>query len=125
MLDGVESLEGLVPLDQAANLLPHRVHISTIFRWQSRGVSGVKLQTVRIGGRRYVSREALQRFATESTSAARTEQAKSELPATRRRNIDAAERKLDGLLRSPPRRDDSNTTQEATATSSSKGRSRQ
>lgn len=41
------SLDGLSPLEQAARLLPFRVHKSTLFRWQSRGV--------RLGGRRYVS----------------------------------------------------------------------
>lgn len=35
---------------------------STIWRWHSKGIAGVRLETVCMGGTRYTSAEALQRF---------------------------------------------------------------
>ena len=47
--------EILVPLTEAVQLLPSRPHFSTLWRWYRRGVFGVRLETVVIGGRRYTS----------------------------------------------------------------------
>lgn len=41
----------------------------TIWRWHQKGIYGVKLETVLIGGQRHTSREALQRFANAVTEA--------------------------------------------------------
>lgn len=38
------------------------VHNSTVWRWATSGVSGVKLETFRKGGRRFVCRRALEEF---------------------------------------------------------------
>jgi hypothetical protein len=35
---------------------------SSLWRWHKKGISGVKLETICIGGTRYTSVEALQRF---------------------------------------------------------------
>lgn len=56
------SSETLLSLRDAAKSLPGRPHISTIFRWRRVGVRGVRLETCRIGGRRFTSVEALNRF---------------------------------------------------------------
>ncbi|WP_169973105.1 DUF1580 domain-containing protein [Tautonia rosea] len=61
------SLETLIPIGQVPDLIPSsragkRVHVSTIWRWVLAGVRGVQLETVTIGGSRYTSREAVQRF---------------------------------------------------------------
>lgn len=40
----------------------NEVHNSTVCRWVSRGVDGVRLETYRVGGRRYVRRRALEEF---------------------------------------------------------------
>ncbi len=60
--------ENLIPLREAPKRIPprpsgKRIHISACYRWASRGVGGVVLETVKIGGTRYTSDEALQRFA--------------------------------------------------------------
>jgi hypothetical protein len=60
--------ETLVALREVSKLLPlrpngKRVHISAIYRWVQRGIKGVRLEAIRIGGTTYTSREALQRFA--------------------------------------------------------------
>lgn len=53
---------GLLTLPEAAKTLPRRVHASTLWRWATRGIKGVKLQLTTIGGRRFLSPEALQEF---------------------------------------------------------------
>lgn len=46
---------------------------STIWRWHSKGIAGVRLETVCLGGTRYTSAEALQRF-FDAVTQAREEQ---------------------------------------------------
>lgn len=58
----------LIPIRDVPRLLPPRssgrpVHISAVYRWVQRGVRGVRLETIQVGGTRYTSVEALQRFA--------------------------------------------------------------
>jgi len=62
--------ETLISLGTASQLLPHHPSPATLWRWYTRGVNGVRLETAKIGKRRYTSREALQRFVTETTEAA-------------------------------------------------------
>ena len=50
--------------------LRNRVHPSTIHRWRLRGARGVKLETLLVGGTRYTSLEALNRFFAATTAAA-------------------------------------------------------
>src|SRR5438128_2214980 len=62
-----------ISLAEAAKSIPSgrgakRTHISTVFRWISRGVSGVRLEALRLGGRWVTSREAVQRFAERLTA---------------------------------------------------------
>lgn len=54
----------LLPLARAGRVLNPAAppHNSTLWRWALGGVRGVKLETVRIGGRTFTSREALLRF---------------------------------------------------------------
>ncbi len=46
-----------------------RLNLSTLYRWQSRGIAGIKLETVAIGGARFTTLEALNVFFTTSTLA--------------------------------------------------------
>jgi hypothetical protein len=91
------SVESLVTLTQASKQWPGWPHISTLWRWYTIGVKGQKLETVCVGGRRFTSREALERSAAAST-AARDGIPTSPPPRTsrqRRATIAAAERQLD------------------------------
>ena len=59
--------DDVLRLSEAAKILPRgrsgkKVHVSTLWRWSSRGIRGVKLETVRMGGLIYTSRKALQGF---------------------------------------------------------------
>ena len=56
-----------VPIHDVPAMLPvrpngKRVHISAVYRWASKGVRGVRLQTVRIAGALYTTREAVEDF---------------------------------------------------------------
>ena len=50
--------------------LGRRVHPSTLHRWRLRGVRSVNLETLLVGGTRYTSVEALNRFFAATTAAA-------------------------------------------------------
>ena len=63
--------ETLIPFQEAPRHIPGKPHLSTIHRWRLTGVrGGIKLETCLVGGRRYTSLEALQRFSNSVTSAA-------------------------------------------------------
>jgi hypothetical protein len=60
MIDVVR--ENIRSYGEAGQVVPGRPHASTFARRATRGRSGVRLETVVIGGRRYTSLEALERF---------------------------------------------------------------
>lgn len=65
--------ETKLSLSQAAKLVPptrqdKQVHVSTIVRWILRGVRGVRLEAVRVGGRWVTTHEALERFSAALTA---------------------------------------------------------
>lgn len=65
--------ETLLSFAQAAKRLPHRgdgkpCHPNTVARWAREGLGSVILESIRIGGRRYTSVEACQRFFEALTS---------------------------------------------------------
>ena len=91
-------LEHLLTLSAAARSLPGRsgrgVHVSTIWRWSQRGIRGVRLETILVGGTRHTSREALQRFFTATTAAADGTPPATRTPHQRRQAAQRAEREL-------------------------------
>jgi hypothetical protein len=54
--------ETLRLLTRAHQDVPSRPHWHTPIRWWQRGVRGIHLESVLIGGRRYTSAEAIARF---------------------------------------------------------------
>lgn len=93
------SSETLLTVPQAAQRLPGQPHISSLHRWRSHGVRGVKLETVLIGGRRFTSVEALERFAARTTAAAEGQPLPIRSSKERERAIQRAEK---GLGITPP-----------------------
>jgi len=79
--------------DQAARFLPDdaRPHLSTWWRWWRHGRRGVRLETVVIGGRRFTTAEAVQRFAEALTLASA---AAPDVPPSNR-VLDEVEEELD------------------------------
>ena len=59
--------ETVLSLTEAAKRLPtrragKRPHVATLYRWASRGLRGIRLETLQVGGTMCTSVEALQRF---------------------------------------------------------------
>ncbi len=51
-------------LIDAAKLFANHPSPPSVYRWAQKGVKGVKLEARNIGGRKYTSREAVERFLT-------------------------------------------------------------
>ena len=66
--------------------LGKRVHPSTFQRWRLRGVRGVKLASILVGGERYSSEESLQVFFAATTAAADGQPVDSYVPADNRQH---------------------------------------
>jgi hypothetical protein len=80
-----------------ANDKPARgVNTATLWRWCTEGVRGVKLESIVVGGIRYTSRPALERFFSATTAAADQGHAATS-PGARRRKIEASERACEEL----------------------------
>ncbi len=65
--------ENLISFRELAASLPSRrenrpIHISTLHRWRSRGVRGIKLEATRVGGAWCTSWEAFRRFCDRLTA---------------------------------------------------------
>lgn len=56
--------------ERVAEFIGRRVHDETIRRWATRGVRGVKLETVVVAGSRVTTLAAIERFITATTLAA-------------------------------------------------------
>ena len=92
------SHEQVLTLRDATRFLPRyrkgrRVHVATLYRWASAGIRGIRLETLKLGGRIVTSEEALQRFADRCSSADPIRKAHSS--RKRRREIERAKEELD------------------------------
>ncbi len=76
-----------------------RPHPATCFRWRQRGISGIRLDTWKVGGRRETSVEAVRRFIEATTAASDSPQAAtvSRTNRQRQKSIDRAEVELDRI----------------------------
>lgn len=94
----------VLSLSDAARWLPpvngRRPHTATIWRWASKGINGIRLETARIGRRVITSAEALQRFTSALAERPTIESKAPPSPALRTRSMRDAERRLvaDGVL---------------------------
>ena len=56
--------ESVFTLTDAAKQIPqrntHPVHVATLYRWAQRGLRGIRLETLQIGGTKFTSAAALQ-----------------------------------------------------------------
>lgn len=90
--------ETLVTFPTAARgVPPDGTNVGTIYRWTLRGIRGVRLETILIGGKRYTSLQALERFYQRTTAAAAGENPRKCDSSPRDTAYDAAERRLDAL----------------------------
>ena len=96
------SKEALVSVGEIPSYVPRnartrkKINLATPWRWIQRGCRGVKLETVLIGGKRYTSVEALQRFVERTTAAADgTSTVTASTPSARKKAHEKANRELD------------------------------
>lgn len=88
--------ERLRSFSEVPSTLASRPNISTIHRWRLRGVRGIKLESIMIGGVRYTSDEALQRFFDRTTAVADgTAQPEARTATQRERAVSRAEAELE------------------------------
>lgn len=97
----ITRFETLIRLAEVPNHLPKRrgrkIHVASVYRWVKAGLSGVRLETVYVGGTQFTSEEALDRF-TRQLTAVKTGVVTR--PATGKRAAaahEAAKRKLDAM----------------------------
>lgn len=87
--------ETLLKLEQARSEFPgrNRLGLSTLHRWRLKGVRGVRLETCLIGGQRFTSQEAIERFIAAQNAA--DEPVRLAITATQRaRQAEAAQQAL-------------------------------
>ncbi|HVU88493.1 MAG TPA: DUF1580 domain-containing protein [Pirellulales bacterium] len=92
--------ESLVALADVPSLIPirrgtKRPHVSCIYRWCQRGLRGVKLESIQVGGTCCTSREALQRFFERLTAARDGNAAPGRTVGQRRKTVDRANAELE------------------------------
>ena len=95
--------EHLIRIHDVPRRLPRRptgkqVHISAVYRWIKRGVRGVFLESVKIGGSTYTSEEALQRFADQRSNPTAAAASSNILPQSRQKRIEHAAQQIKKLL---------------------------
>lgn len=97
----------IIPLDELLDELPDPPARTTRWRWCESGIGGVRLETVKIGRRRYTSRAAFQRF-VNTLSGANAGEMPAPLPehreaAAKKRRLAQADRRLAELNTSAKR----------------------
>lgn len=86
--------ENLIPIRQAPGHIPGRPHISAVYRWLNRPMR--PLESLMIGGRRFTSQEAIDRFIANGHDHDHDhDQAATSISTRRSREIEAAEKRLD------------------------------
>jgi hypothetical protein len=63
-------LDALLSISQAAKPLPNPPSPACVWRWHSKGVRGIRLETVVVGGRRFTTAAAWREFVEKLTAAA-------------------------------------------------------
>lgn len=94
--------EIVLSLTDAAKRLPQRragkrPHVATLYRWASRGIRNVQLETIQIGGTMCTSMEALQRF-FDQLSTPTPPDPKAQVAPSRKKELDTVSEKLQDQL---------------------------
>lgn len=87
--------ETVFPVTEAPKYIPGRPSLGSCWRWVLKGVGGIKLESILIGGKRFTSVEAIQRFCDRRTAAADGAPLPPRTPSQRQREVTAAERECE------------------------------
>lgn len=88
------STETIFPVSEAPKHIPGRPSKASCWRWVLQGVGGIKLESILIGGKRFTSHEAVQRFGDRRTAAADGETPPARTSRQREASISKAEAEL-------------------------------
>ena len=86
------STETVFPVSEAPKHIPGRPSQGSCWRWVLQGVGGIKLESILIGGKRFTSHEAIQRFVDRRTAASNGDSPPSLTSRQRELEISRAER---------------------------------
>lgn len=89
------SNETVFPVTEAPKHIPGRPSQASVWRWVLKGIGGVKLESILIGGKRFTSEESIQRFCDRRTAAADGTITPVQTPRQRQRAIEQAEYEFD------------------------------
>jgi len=89
--------ERCIPIGEAPKHIPGRPSLASVYRWMTNGVRGARLETIVVGGQRFTSIEAIQRFIERTTANSPGASAPVPRPTSRQREaaIRKAERELE------------------------------
>jgi hypothetical protein len=88
------SRDALVSILEAAKPLPHRPSPACRWRWHAKGIRGIRLETVVVGGRRFTTAAARREFVEKVTAAANG----GEEPISHRSDAVAKKLRAEGLV---------------------------
>jgi hypothetical protein len=91
--------ETIISFSDARSAFPgidRRLSLATLHRWRLKGIRGIKLQTILIGGLRYTSREAIIRF-VDGLNAGDTPAVPAITAPQRRKQSEAAQFQLEEM----------------------------
>lgn len=64
--------EDLIPFNRVPQHVQktfgHKVHIASVYRWVNRGLGGARLETIKVGAKRFTSAQALDRLFNAATN---------------------------------------------------------
>ncbi len=83
--------ENTCSITDAAKLFPGKPHVASVWRWIHLGIHGQRLETIRVGGRRFTSHEAIARFIERTTAAADGLETPARIAKQRQNGIQRAE----------------------------------
>lgn len=89
------SSEDIFPVSEAPQHIPGRPGKASVWRWVLTGVGGIKLESILIGGKRFVSAESIQRFCDRRTAVADGAEPDAPTPRQREAEISSAERECE------------------------------
>jgi hypothetical protein len=96
------SREQPIPFTQAAAHVPRRrqgrkTSVATLYRWSTRGLHGIQLESIQVGGTRCTSLGALQRFFDRLSSLASSQGVATRKDSDAQERSEQAARQLDEI----------------------------
>lgn len=89
--------EHAITVPEAAAAVPGGTTTRIVYTWINRGIGGIRLEAIKLGGAWYTSHEAIQRFGDRLTEAQHAKRGDRPRSTTRDRRYRRAQRELDRM----------------------------